>query len=333
MMSSRVIQTAIAILASACLLSSPSLAQEHKHDPLQEAAPLKLNTNLVLLSTTVTDQKGKAVIGLKREDFKVYENGIAQQIEFFSAEEMPVCWGIVLDRSGSMMEMMGDVYRAAIHVVDEGTEQDEAFIVTFNRQVELVSDFVADKHKLENSILGLRAGGETALWDAINFALDHLKQARHRKKVLVVITDGDDNASRIKFRKLIERVEEENVLIYPVGMFESSGMMRFSMSNSSSRIELEKLAEVTGTRAHFPTNAEECREVMQAIAGEVGHQYSVGYYPNNPKNDGKWRKLQVTGGPQDGKTKYVVRARTGYYAPKSEEVKEPQGENHERRER
>lgn len=322
MMSSRIIQTMIAILASVCLLISPSLAQEHKHDPSQDA-PLKLNTDLVLLSATVTDQKGKAVTGLKREDFKVYENGIEQQIEFFSAEEMPVCWGIVLDRSGSMWEMIGDVYRAAVHVVDEGTEQDESFIVTFNRQVELVSDFVADKHKLENSILGLRAGGETALWDAINFALDHLKQARHRKKVLVVITDGEDNSSRIKFRKLIERVEEEDVLIYPVGMFELGGMMRLGMNSSSARIELEKLAEVTGTRAHFPTNAEECREVMQAIAGEVGHQYSVGYYPNNPKNDGKWRKLQATVGPQAGKTKYVVRARTGYYAPKSEEVKEP----------
>jgi len=109
--------------------------------------------------------------------------------------------------------------------------------------------------------------------------------------VLVVITDGDDNYSRIKFRELIERAEEANVLIYPVGMFESSGMFRLGMDNKGPRAELEKLAEVTGAKAHFPTNVEQCRETMRAIAGEVSHQYSVGYYPNNTKNDGKWRKV------------------------------------------
>lgn len=108
-----------------------------------------------------------------------------------------------------MMEMIRDVYQAPVHVVDEGTEEDEVFIVTFNRQVELVADFMADKHKLENSILGPRAEEETALWDAITFALDHLKKTKHRKKVLVVIADGDDNRSRIKYRELIERTEEE----------------------------------------------------------------------------------------------------------------------------
>ncbi len=320
---SRVIQMAVVLLALIFLLRSPSLAQEHKHEPSQDAAPLRLSTELVSLSVTVTDQKGQAITGLKRENFKVYESGVEQKLDFFSAEEMPVCWGIVLDRSGSMMEMIGDVYRAAVHVVDEGTEQDEAFVATFNQQVELVSDFIADKHKLGNSILGLRAGGETALWDAINFALDHLKKAKHRKKVLVVITDGDDNASRIKFRKLIERAEEENVLIYPVGMFESSNMFGLRMSGRGPRDDLEKLAEVTGARAHFPANVEQCREVMRAIAGEVSHQYSVGYYPNNTKNDGKWRNIQAVVGQPDSKTKYVARTRAGYYAQKAEGMKEP----------
>ncbi|MGE0127698.1 MAG: VWA domain-containing protein [Blastocatellales bacterium] len=325
MKSSRIIQMAALLLALTFLLRSPSLAQEHKHKPAQDAASLKLSTELVSLSVTVTDRKGQAIPGLKREDFKVYESGVEQKLDFFSAEEMPVCWGIVLDRSGSMMEMIGDVYRAAVHVVDEGTEEDEAFVVTFSQRVELVSDFMADKHKLENSILGLRAGGETALWDAINFALDHLKKAKHRKKVLVVITDGDDNSSRIKFRELIERAEEENVLIYPVGMFESSGMFSLRMVGRGPRDDLEKLAEVTGARAHFPTNVEQCREAMRAIAGEVSHhhQYSVGYYPSNTKNDGKWRKIQTVVGQDDSKTKYVARTRAGYYAQKAEEVKEP----------
>jgi Ca-activated chloride channel homolog len=313
-----IMQTAVVLLALVFLSGLPAFAQEHKHEaPPQDPTSLKLSTELVSLSVTVTDQKGKAVVGLKREDFKVYENGIEQPLRFFSTEEMPVCWGLVLDRSGSMMDMIGDVYQAAVHVVDEGTEDDETFIVTFNKKVELVADFIADKHRLQNSILGLRASGETALWDAISFALDHLKEARHRKKVLVVITDGEDNSSRTAFRSLVARAEEAGVLIYAVGMFES-GMSSFGMRGGSPRSELAKLAEVTGARAHFPTNVAECREAMQQIAGEVGHQYSLGYYPNNPKNDGKWRKIQVVAGSSDGKTKNTARTRNGYYAPTAE---------------
>lgn len=314
-----IMQTAVVLLALVFLSGLPAFAQEHKHEtPPQDSTSLKLSTELVSLSVTVTDQKGKAVVGLKRGDFKVYENGIEQPLSFFSTEEMPVCWGLVLDRSGSMMDMIGDVYQAAVHVVDEGTEDDETFIVTFNKKVELVADFIADKHRLQNSILGLRASGETALWDAISFALDHLKEARHRKKVLVVITDGEDNRSRTAFRTLVARAEEAGVLIYTVGMFESSGMFSFGMRGGTPREELAKLAEVTGARAHFPTNVEECREAMQQIAGEVGHQYSLGYYPNNQKNDGKWRKIQVVAVPSDGKTKYTARTRNGYYAPTAE---------------
>ncbi len=320
MKSPRVIQIAAALLALTFLLRSPSLAQEHKHAPPQDAASLKLSTDLVSLSVTVTDQKRRAITGLRREDFKVYENGVEQPLSFFSAEEAPVCWGIVLDRSGSMAEMIRDVYRAAVHVVDEGTEEDETFIVTFNKNVELGADFISDKHRLQNSILGLRADGGTALWDAINFALDHLKRAKHRKKVLVVITDDEDNSSRIKFRELIERAEEANVLIYPVGMFESIGMFRLEMSGGGPRVELEKLAEVTGARAHFPTNVEQCQSTMREIASEVSHQYSVGYYPNNSKRDGKWRNIQVVTGQGEGKARLTARTRAGYYAPKGNEM-------------
>lgn len=319
---SDMIQTAVRILAILSLLSLPALAQQHGHETSQEAPAVKLDRELVSLSVTVTDQNGKAVLGLKREDFKVYENGVEQSISFFSAEEAPACWGLVLDRSGSMMTMMQDVYRAAIHVMDEGTEQDEMFIVTLNDQIEIVCDFRSDRHKWENSILGLRAGGTTALYDAVAFALDHIQYAKHQKKVLVVITDGEDNSSRLKFRQLIERVEERNALIYTVGMFESMERSWLGLRDGYRRGELEKLAEVTGARAHFPTNIEQCRESMREIAREVSHQYSLGYYPSNLARDGQWRKIKVTVIRQGEKdAKYVARTRTGYYAPRGEEVK------------
>lgn len=257
-------------------------------------------------------------MSLKQHFFKVYEDGVEQQIGFFSSEESPVSWGLVLDRSGSMMGMMSDVYEAALHVIDEGTSRDETFIVTFNRRPELISEFTSDRHRLENSIRGLRADGETALFDAVDFGLDRLRHAKFRKRVLVVVTDGEDNASRLKFRALIERAEEEETLIYTVGMFESmGGLLSFMTGNRDARAELKKIAEVTGASAHFPSNVDQCRSVMKEIAREVSQQYSLGYYPLNKTRDGKWRRIEVKVN-DSGSHKYVARVRSGYYARKDE---------------
>lgn len=323
MKSQEVTRRAVAMLTLSLLLGPLSLAQ-HEHPSPQEA-PIKLTTDLVSLNVMVTDQTGRAILGLKKEDFRVYEDRVEQQVSFFSSDEAPASWGLILDRSGSMMGMMRDVYRAAAHVVDEGTEQDEMFVATFNKQVELVTDFLSDKHKLENSLLGLRAEGETALWDAITFGLDRIKRGKNRKKVLVVVTDGQDNASKVNFRDLIERVEEAEVLIYPVGMFESGGMsarelLKLGIRETDPQLELEKLAQATGTKAHFPTDVEQCKTAMKEIAREVSQQYSVGYYPGNTARDGKWRKIQVKVG-EASKTAHVARARAGYYAPKGGDAK------------
>ena len=310
-----------AALAIVLLFSPLSFAQQHEHQDQQESQAIRLATDLVSLNVMVTDQNGRAIQGLKKEDFKVYENGTEQAVSFFSADEAPVSWGLVLDRSGSMMGMMRDVYRAALHVVDEGTAQDEVLIATFNDHVELITDFLSDRHRLENSLLGLRADGTTALWDAVAFGVDRVKRGKHRKKVLVVITDGQDNASALKFRELIERVEEDEVLIYPVGMFESGGgmirdLVKLGLEDAYPQLELEKLAEATGTQAHFPKNVEECKQTMKEIAREVSQQYSVGYYPTDTTRDGKWRKIQIKVSAGDGKFRYVARTRAGYYAPK-----------------
>lgn len=288
----------------------------------QENTPLetkRIDTNLVVLRIAVNDQQGLAIQNLKQEAFKVYEDGVQQDVSFFSSEESPVSWGLVLDRSGSMMGMMSDVYGAALHVIDEGTSRDETFIVTFNKRFELFSDFTSDRHRLENSVLGLRADGETALFDAVDFALDRLKHANYRKKVLVVITDGEDNASRLKFRELIERAEEEEPVIYSVGMFGSMGGLSSLMGgDGDASSELKKLAEVTGASAHFPSDVDQCRDVMKQIAREVSQQYSLGYYPLNKERDGKWRNIKVVVGQSSGSGKLVARTRSGYYARRAE---------------
>lgn len=275
-----------------------------------------VDTELVLLRASVTDRQGKTVLGLKPENFKIYEDGVSQSVEFFSVEESPVSWGLVLDRSGSMMEMMRGVYQASLHVISEGTSRDEMSIVTFNDKAEITSRFTDDRHALENSTLGLRAESTTALYDAVSFALDEMKQGKFRKKVLVVVTDGDDNASRLSFRQLIDRVEEEEVIIYTVGMFESLGRSMRGVGGAGSRLELEKLAEATGGAAHFPTDVEGCRKVMKEIALEVSQQYSLGYYPSNKEYDGKWRRISIQVGTAKSQNEYIGRTRTGYYGRK-----------------
>ena len=174
-------------------------------------------------------------------------------------------------------------------------------------------------------MLGLRADGETALYDAVNFALDKLKQSKNRKRVLVVVTDGQDNASKLKFRELIERAEEEDAVIYTVGMFgemgNGSGFVSRLLGGGSrdGQAELKKLAEVTGGLAHFPKNVDECKSVMREIAREVSQQYSLGYYPLNKERDGKWRGIKVTINQSGNSTKLIARTCSGYYARKSEQ--------------
>ena len=284
---------------------------------------IKIDTNLVVLRIAVSDQQGRAATNLRQEAFKVFEDGIEQQVSFFSAEESPVSWSLVLDRSGSMMDMMSDVYDAALHVIDGGTAHHETSIITFNKRPELVIDFSSDRHRLENSILGLRAVGETSLFDAVEFALDRLRSGKHRKKVVVVVTDGEDNASRLKFRELIGRAEEEEAVIYTVGMFGSMGnrlgVMGMARYDRNARAELKKLAEVTGGSSHFPNNVDECKSVMKEIAREVGQQYSLGYYPLNKERNGNWRSIKVPVTRTGNSGQLIARTRTGYYARKPQQ--------------
>lgn len=306
---STIVSTGVLVAVAQERITSPP-AHQHGQQARQDSS-IKLTTELVSLSVAVTDHSGRAITGLAKEDFKVYENGVEQPISLFSADESPASWGLVLDRSHSMEGMIQEVYRAGLHAIEQGTQDDDMFIVTFNDQADLLCDFTSDRDKLESAIHGLRASGNTALYDAVGLALDYLQRGRHKKKVLVIITDGEDNRSRLSFRQLVERAKETDVLIYTVGMF---GPM-VGMQGIAARDELKKLAEVTGAFAHFPSNPEKCRTTMMEIATEVSRQYSLGYYPTDLTRDGKWRQLRIAIARPGSKANYATRTRRGYYAP------------------
>jgi Ca-activated chloride channel family protein len=254
---------------------------------------LKSGTDLVALNVTALDAGGRAAGGLGQDDFTVFENGAEQPIALFSRGEAPVTWGLVLDRSGSMADMIGDLHKAALHAIAEGTAEDETFIVAFNETPQMSRELESDRHHLGTALLGLRAGGSTALWDAAAYALDHVRHGRHQKKVLVILTDGEDNRSACAFRDLIEFAERQEVLIYTVGMVESPRCLNRFTARSPWHGDLETLSSVTGARAHFPRNLAECRNTMKDIAREVAQQYTIGYYPRDLARDGQWRSLKV----------------------------------------
>ena len=267
---------------------------------------ITINTDMVIVRATVTDRSGKAVTDLRKNEFRITEDGVEQTIELFSPEAAPVSRGLVLDRSGSMMDMIKDVYGAALHVIDEGTSQDEVFILTFNDKTKFATRFSADRKMLDTSIRGLRADGGTALYDAIAAGLTEFRQARFRKKVLVVITDGEDNESRLKFDEILHRAQEDEAIIYTVGMFGGGKLSWYAT-------QLERLAEATGGSAHFPTNARECRAAMDQIGLAVSQQYSFGYYSTNTNYDGSWRQLKLK---INRPGSFSIAARRGYYAEK-----------------
>jgi len=276
--------------------------------------------HLVALNVTVLDQKGRAVPNLQKEDFKIYEDDIEQPISFFAPERVPVSWGLILDRSGSMEDMIGDVREAGFQAVAEMSPRDDMFVLLFNDRAELVSDLVTDRDLLGNSISHLEAEGGTALYDAAISALEHADHARNQRKVIVIVTDGQDENSRLRFDDLLDRVmQAHEISVYPVGLFASARRPWWDRSKFPTEIAVEqnlkRLAEISGTHAYFPKNREECRRAIQAIARDVRGQYSLSYYPVNRDWNGRWRTIRMEvfhHGKKDNAL--LTHTRAGYYA-------------------
>jgi VWFA-related protein len=263
----------------------------------------------VTLPVTVVDERSHLVTDLGQGNFTVFENGEPQQIIDFRREDIPVSIGIVVDNSGSMREKREKVSTAVLNLVQASNPGDEEFIVNFNDEAYLDQDFTNNLGALHEALARLDSRGGTALYDAVIASCDHLaKAAKRDKKVVIVITDGEDNSSQESLEQAIRAVQDENgPTIYTIGILGTEGKQR------RAKRALEALSLQTGGVAFFPKNLDEVEAISQAVARDIRNQYSITYKPSNPQSNGGYRQVKVVA-RASGYKDLVARTKSGYFA-------------------
>ncbi len=282
-------------------------------DQGQGQGKIKLDVNLVVLHTSVFDDRGKFVEGLTEGNFRVYEDKVEQKLSIFKREDIPVSMGLVIDNSGSMRDKRPRVNEAAITLVQSSNPQDEAFVVNFNDDyyLDLDKDFTNSIPELKEALERIDARGSTALYDAIIGSLDHLKKGNKEKKVLLIVTDGEDNTSRNTLEKTVREIQKTDTVIYTIGLLGQES----KKSAKTARRALISIAQASGGVAYFPENVEDVHAICEQVAHDIRHQYTLAYYPSNSARDGTFRSVHVDVIPPRGHGKLIARTRNGYYAP------------------
>src|SRR5690242_7878894 len=271
-------------------------------------AQFRADTRLVVLHASVTDRKGKLITNLDKNAFKVFENGELQQVKIFRREDVPVSLGIIIDDSGSMATKRSRVEAAALAMVRASNSQDEVFIVNFNDDAYLDVPFTNDMHKMEQGLARIDSRGGTAMRDAINMSLDYIKShAKRDKKVIVVITDGNDNASNVSLEKVVARSNQGDTLVYAIGLFTDEERREAAKA----RRALKELTSATGGLSFYPKDVSEVQSLAVEIAHDIRNQYTIAYTPSVQQLDGSYRQIKVT---VDAPGRPMVRTRSGYYA-------------------
>jgi Ca-activated chloride channel homolog len=288
--------------------SPPATSGEQQSGDENGTFVIRKDVDEVLLHATVVDDKQHIVTDLDRNSFSVFEDGKPQTIISFRHEDFPVSMGIVIDNSGSMREKRAKVNQAALNLVRASNPQDEVFVVNFNDEYYLDQDFTNDLLKLKEALEKIDAKGGTALYDALEASAANFKNARLERKVLFVVTDGEDNASRDNLEQAVNHLQQENgPSVYAIGILGDEEHPK------RARKALEIIAQRTGGVAFFPTTLDAVDEISRQVAHDIRNQYTIGYKPTNPRASGGFRTIRVEAKVK-GHSKLVVRTKSGYYA-------------------
>ncbi|MBI2683616.1 MAG: VWA domain-containing protein [Acidobacteriales bacterium] len=291
----------------------PANPQELSTDELKQfGKPIRSDVDLVLVSVTVTDPLNRLVTGLEKDNFVILEQNIKQDIRHFSSEDAPISLGVVFDLSGSMKNKIDKAKDAVIEFFKTANPQDEFFMVTFANRPELLHDFTTSIEDIQGKLVYAVPNGQTALLDAVYLAMNKMRTARHPKKALLMISDGGDNHSRYTDNEIKKLVQEADVQIYAIGIYD---LYRSTEEEIRGPYLLSQLTDATGGRTFSINDVSELSDTAVKIGVELRNQYVLGYRPSNKMRDGKWRKLKVKLNAPKGLPLLNVHARQGYYAP------------------
>lgn len=275
--------------------------------------PINVQTDLVTLTLTVTDQFGRYVSGLGKGAFTIIDNNQEQELTFFSDTDAPVSVGVVFDVSGSMNgEKIAKARKALERFINTSHPNDEYSLIAFNTRAQLLLDRSRNGELLSEKLQMVQPKSNTALYDAVYLGIERVTRGAHQKKALLIISDGQDNSSRYNFGEVRRLLKESDVTVYSVGIL--GGGDYGSSLGMQGQSFLDELSSVTGGKAFYPSTGVEMDELFERIALELRHQYSVGYTPKDFQPNGKWRKVKVKVKPPRGLPRLIVRSREGYYA-------------------
>ena len=274
----------------------------------------RIDANVVLVKVTVTDPQGHFITGLTRENFQVFEDRAEQSVAYFSAEEVPVSVGLVLDFSRSMTARFGELKQAVGEFLKSANPRDEFCVVEFRGRAELSVGFTDTPEEIRNRLAFARPEGSTALLDAIYVGLRQMRRARNPRKILLIVSDGGDNHSRYRAREVESLARESDVEIYAIGIvdrfYSRTGWERFAGPEL-----LDDITEMAGGRYYEIERARELPGVAESIGRELRHEYVLGYVPSNRRRDGRYRHIQVKIAHEPGQPRYSAYWRRGYFAP------------------
>jgi Ca-activated chloride channel homolog len=318
---------------------TPAASPAEGQEPGQEVDPdeiVKVDTSLVNLNVRVIDRANRPVNDVKQDEFKVFEDGVPQQIFSFTRAEVPISYGLVVDNSGSMKTQLDKVIDATRTIIEQNKPGDETFLQRFidSSQIEVLQDFTASKDDLFDAMDKMHTeGGQTAVLDAVYLAAEHVGKHKKgdplndkRRRALILVTDGEDRSSYYKQAELFEFLRENDVQIYVIGFVNEldaeGGIIRKSPKDKAVNL-LNKLATETGGRAFYPTSLTELPGIADEITRDLRTQYVVSYSPTNKRRDGTFRKVNVRIEDTGKRDKRIAITRPGYTAPRGGDAQTP----------
>ncbi len=275
--------------------------------------PVRVKTDLVTITLTVQDLYGRYVTGLNKEAFSVTDDNQPQEITFFSDSDAPVSVGIIFDVSGSMSgEKIAKARKALSRFLLTSHPSDEYYLIAFNSRAQLLLDRSRDADAVLRKLTLVQPKQDTALYDAVYLGVEKVTRGTHQKKALLIISDGQDNASRYNFGEVRRLMRESDVVTYTIGIVSRGDTS--SPLGMQGQSFLDEISSVTGGKSFYPESDVEMDEIFERIAIELRHQYTIGYIPKDFDPNGKWRKVKVKVKPPRGYPRLTVRSREGYYA-------------------